>query len=705
MFRVRDQVHVLAALAVATLGWRTAGATDTQLWITDGFADYAKAEASGVIVGHDGALTLGPRTASSPAESLSVIWALAVMGDGSVALAGNGGRIERWTEGGGVRPWVRLPVGQVLALARDGDGLVAGTGPEGLVYRIGARGDTSLVARTGERYVWGVAPAGRGAWYAATGTRGRLLRIEGNRVRVVLDSDESNLVSLIPDGRGGAFAGGDSKGRVFHVRGDGSLRTAFDAAEDEIRSLALGADGALYAAALSASAVSEDDAKDEAPQPVKSAVTGARAVVYRIVPDSSAATHFTSPQPFVFALARTKSGILAATGNRASVFELAGPHHAAQWLAAPQGQITALAVDAGQRVYAAASNPAVLWRLGPDRAERGELLSPALDARRFASFGRVRWLGEARGGRVQIETRSGNTDPPDTTWSRWERGAERDHGFRVPSPSARYLQWKLTLQGGEPRVETVEAAYRERNLPPRVEELAVAPQGTGFREGDLQPRSEPVTQTLSGGQRVEYSISTTSQTSLRALPVWARGLRTLQWRGTDPNGDAMRYRIDVRPEGESEWLSVGKDLEATSFTWDTSALPDGRYRVRVQASDSVENPLGEELTGEALSEPFTVDNTPPAVTELLARGERGAAQLSGRAEDGGSTLSRLEVSLDDGAWRPVSPEGGLADDKALSFRARLADLEPGEHTISFRAVDRAGNTSTRAVRVTIPAAR
>src|SRR6185295_1333522 len=146
-------------------------------------------------------------------------------------------------ESGGVRPWVRLPVGQVLSLASDGEGLVAGTGPDGLIYRIGARGDTSLVAKTGERYVWGLAPAGRGAWYAATGTRGRLLRVEGGRSRVLLDSDESNLVALIPDGHGGAFAGGDSKGRVFHVRTGGSTRVTFDAAEDEIRALAIGADG------------------------------------------------------------------------------------------------------------------------------------------------------------------------------------------------------------------------------------------------------------------------------------------------------------------------------------------------------------------------------------------------------------------------------------------------------------------------------
>ena len=98
----------------------------------------------------------------------------------------------------------------------------------------------------------------------------------------------------------------------------------------------------------------------------------------------------------------------------------------------------------------------------------------------------------------------------------------------------------------------------------------MAPQGAGFREGDLQPRSEPVTQTLPGGQRVEYSLpKPAGQDALRELPTWARGLRTVQWKATDPNGDPLRYRVEVRPREREPWTEVGEDLDATSFTWDT----------------------------------------------------------------------------------------------------------------------------------------
>jgi hypothetical protein len=706
---------VLLVLALAALAAAPARASDTQWWILDSPPDYVKSESRGVVVRPDGALELGPRAVSVALDSLTVVWSAVVLADGSVALAGDRGLVLRWTPGGPAKVWARLGSGQVLSLAVDGDGAVAGTAPDGLVYRISGRGDTTLLARTGERYVWGLAPAGHGAWYAATGTKGRLLRLEGGKVRTIADTDESNLVSILGDGHGGVFAGGDSQGRIVHAGADGSLRTVYDASESEVRALAWGPDGALYAAASSSSATEEG--KEGEPNPVKSVAGGARAVVYRIVPDSSAVTWWVAPQPFVFALAavgggtdqrgpaaRAWRGVVAATGNRAAVYFLERAGGATQWLATPEGQVTALATGARGQVYAAASNPAALWQLGPERATQGELLSMALDARRFARFGLAQWHGESGGGQVKLATRSGNTDPPDTTWSAWEAVSGADQGGPIHSPLARYLQWKVALEGGNPRIESVETAWREQNQAPRVDDVLVAPQGQGFREGELQPRTEPITQTLPGGQRVEYSAPPAgSQRQLRDLPMWARGLRTVQWHASDANGDPLRFRIDVRPEPAGAWTLVVKDLEPSSYSWDTNALPDGRYRLRVTASDDEGNAVGEQLTGEGLSQPFAVDNTPPLVTALEARGETRAVVVTGRAEDASSPLQRIEVSLDDGPWRAVTPDGGFTDERAHTFRARLADVEPGEHLVSVRVVDLVGNPAVRAVHTRVAA--
>jgi len=695
-------------------------ASDTQWWTSNQAADFARGEARGVIVEPNGTLRLGPRTSTWAAESLGVLWAMVPLADGSIALGGDGGRVDRWTSAGGVKRWIKLPVGQVLCLARDGDGLLAGTAPGGAIYRVSARGDTSLLARTGERYVWGLAAGARGIWYAATGTRGRLMRIENGVAKIVLDTDESNLVSILSDGKGGVYCGGDSRGRVMHVSAAGVARTLFDAPEDEVRALALGADGALYAATTSVTAVApvggaltigaggpgasaEPDDDTERPTAPTPAAPSGHAVVYRIVPDSSTVTWWTAIQPVAFALIPQGRDLVAATGNRAGVYRLSDANQASALFIAPQGQITALAT-VGDQIFAGASNPAAIWRLGPGAAERGELLSPAFDAHRTARFGHLVWHGS--GARPVFETRSGNTDPPDTTWTPWEGGETAEDGARITAPPGRYLQWKVALTKADQRVSAVETSWRTLNQAPRLENLVVAPQGAAFREGELQPRTEPVTQVLPGGQKVEYSTSSANTPrALRALPAWARGLRTVQWRGTDPDGDALRYRVDERAEGATDWIKIVDDLESPAFTWDTNALPDGRYRLRVTATDAPSNAVGEERTATLESPPFSIDNTAPRIPTLTAAPERGAVRIEGEATDESGRLAELDVATDEGDWRPLTPDGGLTDTPRAAFHARLGNLTPGEHTVSVRAVDLAGNVTTRAVRVTVPRER
>ena len=135
---------------------------------------------------------------------------------------------------------VQLPVGQVLASERR-RAEAGGRDRTGDHLSHRRQGDTSLLVRTGERYVWGLAPSGRGRMVGGERNQGPAPQgVAAGEARVVLDTEESNLVSIVGDGRGGCYAGGDSRGQIVHVSADGKASTAYDAAEDEVRALALG---------------------------------------------------------------------------------------------------------------------------------------------------------------------------------------------------------------------------------------------------------------------------------------------------------------------------------------------------------------------------------------------------------------------------------------------------------------------------------
>jgi hypothetical protein len=176
-------------------------------------------------------------------------------------------------------------------------------------------------------------------------------------------------------------------------------------------------------------------------------------------------------------------------------------------------------------------------------------------------------------------------------------------------------------------------------------------------------------------------------------------MRSAQWRASDPNGDPLRFRVEARHDGATAWIELAKDLDEPRWTWDTSPLKDGRYRLRVVASDEAGNAVGEELTTEAVSQPFTVDNTPPVLEDLGVSLVPGSDVLEvvGGAADATSPLQRIEISLDNGPWRAVTPEGGFTDALSHRFRVRIPRPAGAATTVSVRVVDLAGNSATRAM--------
>ncbi len=55
----------------------------------------------------------------------------------------------------------------------------------------------------------------------------------------------------------------------------------------------------------------------------------------------------------------------------------------------------------------------------------------------------------------------------------------------------------------------------------------------------------------------------------------------------------MRYRLYYRLDSEAQWrpmLKPSEKLTSTDYSWDTSSLPEGTYRIMVEGTDELANP-------------------------------------------------------------------------------------------------------------------
>jgi hypothetical protein len=238
----------------------------------------------------------------------------------------------------------------------------------------------------------------------------------------------------------------------------------------------------------------------------------------------------------------------------------------------------------------------------------------------------------------------------------------------------------------------VSVAYLQSNLPPDLKRVSIEPPGV-VRER-LPYAAEPDPQDLAfTGIRVNPDTGTlTSQSpSLPEKRIFVRGMRAFDWDADDPNGDVLVFDLSFKGEGETAWKPLAKGLRDSYFAFDSSQMPDGLYRVRIEASDAPSNPAAQARTVSQVSDPFLVDNTPPAVQVTSRRtGKEMSVEVS--ATDTPGPIARAEYSLDAGRFVPVAPIDGVSDSRSETYSIGLPALRPGEHTLIVKVTDLLGNT-------------
>lgn len=725
-------VWISAALAVCA-----AYAVETKLWKQSEAADFEKGKIERLALSSDGRLTLAPVWKRVADAETAFVWAL-MPAPGGAVLAGSGdGKVLRIDAQGKSSVFAELGSGSVHALAAAPGGAVyAALSPEGKIFRIGADGKAALHAQIEPKYVWALIAEADGTLYGATGDPGRVLRIAPNGTASVLfDAGEAHVRSLVRGPQGTWIAGTEPGGVVLRIDAKGQGFVLHQTAKREVTALAVAADGTVYAAAVGArraptapaapsvapaqstpapapAAAGQAQPQAQAqrapaaapPPAIGVAAQAAGSDIYRIAPDGEPRLIWTHNSAVVYALALdAKGALIAGTGAEGVIYRIDTPNTFTTLVRAEPQQVTAFAAAPGGGLLAATANPGMVFQLGPEIEKSGTIESEVLDAGAFTYWGRLRHEGEANGGRIRIETRSGNVEDPNRNWSAWQEVAAAS-GERIASPPARFLQYRAVLEaaptGASPQLRLVEAAYQAKNLPPVIEKIEITPFNYRFpASGSSLTASKSLTLPgLGQAQRRQSSAQQPTATeSGSATMNYEKGWIGVRWRALDPNNDGMEAKLEIRGEGEREWKLLKEELRESRYSWDSTAFADGRYRLRVTLSDKPDNYPGRELTAQMEGEEFLIDNTPPEIAELTARAEGNRIVVRFRVKDALSALQYAEVSVNGGDWVDAEPATRITDSLEHTYETTLAKPSGSEFVVAVRAADERDNVAVRKV--------
>jgi hypothetical protein len=361
--------------------------------------------------------------------------------------------------------------------------------------------------------------------------------------------------------------------------------------------------------------------------------------------------------------------IYGGIGNEGRIVRVNPDRTHATWIDVDERQVLALSMDGDAPLFVTGDGAAV-YRIVDARPRSAVWESKVLDARFGARWGQLAWRGE---GQLLFQTRSGNTERPDETWSEWSSDLTQPGPVR--SPRGRFLQVRARFERDPDAVlRAVTVFFLPQNQRAVVTSVHL--------EGDNEAATKKMR-----AERQDFVPDPSTEYDLA-------------WDVDNPDGDRLRYRLQFRREDQSVWRDIlrpGEELTDDEYEWETASLPDGWYVVRVIATDAPDNPGSLALTDTRDSEPIRIDNHAPRVERL----RRAGARLTGRAVDGLGPIAHLEYAVDGGEWEPLFPTDDLFDTAEEDFAIDLSPLDPGPHIVAVRATDAAGNVGSGEAQVSV----
>ena len=706
--------------------------------------DFLKGEPNDVVIGSRGTIELGRRSEVLVKEFQDVwsINSIVVIGDTVyIGTSPNGGvfafsagelkeiysakpqnqKDDEPNDSNIVEAEQHLANEHIFAMAADVSGrlLVGISGRKCALYRL-EKGEMKILFEPDDaNYIFAITIDKAGDIYLGTGPQGKIYRLDslGKNAQLIADTPDKNILSLAAGGDGRIYAGSDTRGLVYRIDPrTKDIRVLYDSDQQEITAVLFSGDE-IYAAATSAEVIkaearftaqappagrpeqklepqeeeppegdggdesgdndsgglklqiantkeaSEEKTPERKAMPVRPQRPAQASFLYKITEEGFVTDIFSETAVF-FCLAKSDGSLLVGTGNDAQLYSV-DPNSEQQAIIYDDpiaSQITAVAVR-GADTFVGTANPAKLIKLGKDFSREGTYTSDLVDADQPAKWGKLQIEADIpRDCNVLVSSRSGNVkDVNDPSFSDWTNLQDVTGPVQLKCPAGRFCQYKLVLRGDEkstPIVREVALASTVPNLAPRVESVSTA-------------------RDKNGAFKISYNVK-------------------------DDNDDKLIYKIDFRKAGRTEWIEIKKDVETPAFEWDGRTVEDGRYEIRVTASDERSNTPETKMTGSRVSDVFVVDNTGPVIENHSINKTGKTLTLKIIVKDELSVIGKVDYTIDSNDdWTGAVPDDFVYDTTSENFTIQAENLASGEHVIALRLADDVGNTTYKTFEVNI----
>jgi hypothetical protein len=707
-------------------------AVQSASWEISNPEGWRKGEMQGAILSADGALTLGMTATKIALPSQPItdedtgLWCHAALNE-TVYFGSAKGVIYSLTQPDNKLNEV-FKTGELLItsmVAHKGE-IYAGTILNGKIFKIDKSGKGILFATlpASGKYIWQLCFDNDNNLYAATGPEGKVYKIGADgKAEILYDTKKKNVLSLVFNGKDCFYAGTADPGIIYRISLKGRPEIVADLGDMEIKSLVysqekselyIGANKGIKVAPQEFLGLIQQSAKkaltppipgqtpkstspnETKPIPVQSGEEDGEEPYQPPTPIPAPEADPTAPQTenispppspetprppvhcviykladnfikeilplndcYITELKLNSDGVLiAGTDNSGRIYYVFPDGKFFIPYDLDASQVLTLVMDKNNQLYAAATGKkAAVYLPRTDLSVKAEFTAEPWDARFPAQWGNFSFNGQ---GSLMLQVQSGNTAKPDETWSDWSAPitVKANEQTKPPALAARYFRVKLGWDNKDTVITKITQNYLVQNQPPKIMAFNIAP------IPPLPPTG-----------------------AIQKMPV-----RKISWQVRDPDGDAVSCRLYYRNENQQSWILLNQEqpgglIFQPEFNWITDALPDGRYLLKLEATDEKVNPNGAELKDEKISNPITVDNSKPAISIAV----NNALECSGQASDTLSLIRRIEYSLDGGKWEPVFPADGILDSRTEEFRFKLDVKKPGFHTIVIRAFDEFGN--------------